>query len=60
MQVAPLGLFATATIRSLPAEPETTRLSENEPLGACVLIVVDTTTDPLRRSVTRHGTPFRF
>ena len=37
VQVAPLRLLATATILSVPAVPAMTRLSENEPLGACVL-----------------------
>src|SRR4051794_41918775 len=47
-------------MRSLPAPSESRRRSSNEPLGARVVLVVDTTTRPLRRRTTFQRTPLRF
>ena len=44
----------------MPEAPGVTRCSENEPLGPCVVTIVEATSEPLRRRVTFHGTPLRF
>src|SRR4051812_14857032 len=60
MQVSPDGLVAFAVMRSAPAPSATRRRSSNEPLGARVVLVVETTALPLRRRTTFQRTPLRF
>ena len=60
VQTSPDGLVALALTLSGPAPFESRRSIENDPLGACVLRVVETASLSLRLSLTAHATPLTF